>query len=82
LAKGKVADTAPDVGELEPGEYMWCRCGMSNKKSFCDGSHQGSEFTPMKFVVEEKKVKAICLCKQTDNPPYCDGAHKSLPKTE
>ncbi|MCK4773265.1 MAG: CDGSH iron-sulfur domain-containing protein [Candidatus Krumholzibacteria bacterium] len=80
MAKGKVADTKPKVGELEPGEYMWCRCGQSKNKSFCDGSHQGTEFTPLKFVVEEKKVKAICLCKQTDDEPFCDGSHTSLPK--
>lgn len=72
------AGTAPDIRELEPGEYWWCACGRSANQPFCDGSHKGSEFSPVRFANSEKKKYALCLCKHTQTPPFCDGSHKSL----
>lgn len=77
--KGQVAAKMPAVLELEPGEYWWCRCGRSKNQPFCDDSHIGTEFEPLKFVITEKRRYALCQCKQTGNNPYCDGTHKSLP---
>lgn len=73
-----IADTSPAVLELEPGEYWWCACGRSKKQPFCDGSHKGSEFSPVKLVLTEKKRVALCQCKRTQKSPYCDGAHRDL----
>jgi CDGSH-type Zn-finger protein len=79
MEKGKVAGKAPKMIELIAGEtYAWCACGKSANQPFCDGSHQGSSFTPTVFTVDESKTAALCMCKQTKNPPYCDGSHMSL----
>ncbi len=73
-----IADKVPDVSELEEGTYYWCRCGLSKKQPYCDGSHSGTDFSPMEFTIEKAKKYALCKCKQTQNPPFCDGAHKKL----
>lgn len=69
----------PIVVEVEPGKsYFWCSCGKSAKQPFCDGSHQGSEFSPLKFTAEKNQHVYFCGCKQTKTPPLCDGSHKNL----
>ncbi len=78
MSEPKIAAKTPAVLELEPGDYYWCRCGHSENQPFCDGAHQGTEFSPMEFKLEEKKKVALCLCKKTGNAPFCDGAHKRL----
>lgn len=73
-----IAAKNPAVIELEAGSYHWCACGKSQKQPFCDGSHKGSEFAPVKFDISEKKRVALCQCKHAKNKPFCDGSHKSL----
>mgnify|MGYP000395061810 FL=1 len=51
-----IAKKGPFVVELETGKnYFWCTCGRSSKQPFCDGSHKGTEFAPIKFTAEETK---------------------------
>ena len=79
MAKGEVAAKAPIAIEVEAGKsYFWCTCGKSTKQPFCDGSHKGSEFAPVKWTAEEDGKKFFCACKQTNAEPFCDGSHKSL----
>lgn len=58
--------------------YFWCACGRSNSQPFCDGSHKGTGFTPVKYTAEKKEWVWFCGCKHTGNPPLCDGTHKTL----
>ena len=79
MEKAKIAGKTPQMVELEAGKtYAWCACGKSANQPWCDGSHQGSSFTPTVFTVDEPKTAAMCMCKQSKNPPYCDGAHMNL----
>ncbi len=83
MSKAKIADTKPIAANLEAGEeYYWCSCGQSRNQPFCDGSHRGTEFTPMTFSVGEAQEAYLCQCKRTSTPPFCDGAHARLDEDE
>ena len=44
----------PIAVDVEEGnDYFWCSCGMSSKQPFCDGSHKGSDFKPLKYTAEK-----------------------------
>lgn len=74
-----IAQTGPYAVELEAGkEYFWCQCGNSKRQPFCDGSHKGGPFTPLKFQAAATGTAYLCGCKRTGNKPYCDGSHGKL----
>ena len=74
-----VSQKSPYLVEVEAGKsYFWCSCGRSEKQPFCDGSHKGTTFTPLKFEAEKSKQLFFCGCKKTDKQPFCDGAHSKL----
>lgn len=82
MTKGAVASRQPMPIDVEAGKnYFWCSCGQSKNQPFCDGSHKGSEFTPVKWSAEASGTKWFCACKQTNGAPFCDGSHKALPIT-
>jgi len=74
-----IAQRAPYTLELDAGTYYWCACGKSKTQPFCDGSHKGSEFSPIKFELTEQTKVWLCGCKHSAKKPFCDGAHKKLP---
>ncbi len=78
MSERVIAERLPAVLELEPGTYWWCACGRSKNQPFCDGSHKGTGFEPVKFEATEKRRRAYCQCKHTAEGPFCDGTHSSL----
>ncbi|RMG11050.1 MAG: CDGSH iron-sulfur domain-containing protein [Planctomycetota bacterium] len=68
----------PYVVDVEAGKYAWCSCGKSATQPYCDGSHKGSEFSPVVVRIDGKKTVAWCGCRATKNPPFCDGSHARL----
>jgi CDGSH-type Zn-finger protein len=68
----------PYVVQEEPGTKYWCACGRSKNQPYCDGSHAGTSFTPVKHEITEKRYVAWCGCKRTADRPICDGAHSKL----
>ena len=74
-----VAQKAPYPAAVEAGKtYYWCSCGQSKRQPFCDGSHQGSTFSPVKFDATETKTVYFCGCKHSAKSPLCDGSHAKL----
>ena len=72
------AADSPFGVEVEAGKaYFWCACGKSASQPFCDGSHSGSEFSPLKYEASESKKVYFCGCKATGKQPLCDGSHNS-----
>jgi CDGSH-type Zn-finger protein len=74
-----IAQKTPIPIEVEAGKsYFWCSCGQSKNQPFCDGSHKGTSFAPMKWTAEAPGRKFFCGCKHSKGQPFCDGAHKGL----
>lgn len=74
-----VAQKSPMPVDVEAGKnYFWCACGQSKNQPFCDGSHAGTDFQPLKWTADETKRVFFCCCKHTAGQPLCDGSHNKL----
>jgi len=78
MDKAKRASDTPIAVELKAGKaYFWCACGLSQSQPFCDGSHQGSGFSPLRYDAQAAGKVFFCGCKATGNAPLCDGSHNN-----
>ena len=78
MSDPEIASTSPYGLDLEAGRYWWCACGRSKKQPFCDGSHKGTDFTPLEVTIDEPKKVFLCGCKHSAKAPFCDGSHNKL----
>lgn len=79
MSEPAIAQKSPYAVEVEAGKsYWWCACGKSHTQPFCDGSHKGSEFSPVEYKAEATETVYFCGCKHTADRPMCDGTHQTL----
>lgn len=74
----KTTINKPSGIALKSGEYLYCQCGFSKTQPFCDGSHHGTKFQPMKFTIKKDGKYKICQCKHTQSAPFCDNSHEKF----
>lgn len=59
-----------------PGEKLYCACGRSQNRPYCDGSHGGTGIAPWRIDIPKAKKVTICGCGRTAIGPFCDDSHK------
>jgi sterol desaturase/sphingolipid hydroxylase (fatty acid hydroxylase superfamily)/CDGSH-type Zn-finger protein len=74
----KTTVNEPAVLTLKEGDYLYCQCGFSKNQPFCDGSHHGTKFQPIKFTIKKEREYQLCQCKTCAKGPFCDDAHLKL----
>ena len=80
MSEPVIAGKVPLPVDVEAGKtYWWCSCGKSARQPFCDGSHKGTDFTPVRYDATQTGKVWFCACTHSAKAPLCDGSHKNLP---
>ena len=58
------------------GETLYCACGRSQTKPYCDGSHGGTGISPWRIDLPRPRQLKICGCTKTGIGPFCDDSHQ------
>jgi sterol desaturase/sphingolipid hydroxylase (fatty acid hydroxylase superfamily)/CDGSH-type Zn-finger protein len=74
----KTTVNEPAILTLKEGDYLYCQCGYSKNQPFCDGSHHGTKFQPIKFTIKKEREYKLCQCKGCAKGPFCDDAHLKM----
>lgn len=61
--------------EVPAGETLFCACGRSKDKPYCDGSHGGTGISPWRICQGAGRELKICGCGKTRLGPFCDDSH-------
>ena len=90
MVEGDVEVFAADGSLIKKEAKMWlCRCGLSSKKPFCDGTHKKAGFTDAAKVSADYVIKKpeagtpaanLRLTLRVDGPINCFGEAKILGK--
>lgn len=71
-----MSDIKPIVTEIKKGTHQMCQCHTSDNLPYCDGSHVGTGYQPLKLEQMATKREAICQCGYSGDLPFCDGSHE------
>lgn len=71
----KTTKLEPASLNLPIGAYLYCTCGYSKNQPFCDGSHHGTKFEPIRFEIKKEMEYKLCNCKLCAKGPFCDNSH-------
>ena len=70
MSEADIPQKAPFKETVQQGKTdFWCNCGKSARQPFCDGSHKGSGFEPVKFTAEENGEVYFAGAKPPPNNP-------------
>jgi len=69
---------SPRMIEVSSGDTVYiCQCGRTKTPPYCDGSHQGTENSPLEYTASENEQLYVCGCGKSGNIPFCDGSHNN-----
>ncbi|MBI1387671.1 MAG: CDGSH iron-sulfur domain-containing protein [bacterium] len=68
----------PIVVNETAGTKFYCLCGLSENQPYCDGSHKGTNCSPVRVEIKEDRRVAYCGCRMSKELPFCDGTHTYL----
>ena len=79
MSTPEIPAKSPFAVDVQAGkDYWWCSCGRSANQPFCDGSHKGTGFTPVKYTAATDGKVWLCGCKHSAKAPMCDGTHSRI----